>query len=59
MKKIKRYLKILGFALLIMLSATGLGLPISMFLASRFYVKEDHQEQIDIKEDKEEEYEIE
>ena len=59
MKIIKKYLKILGFVLLIMLSATGLGLPISMFLASRFYVKEVHQEQIDIKENEEKEYEIE
>ena len=59
MKKIKKYLKILGFVLLIILSSTGIGIPISMFLASRFFVKENHQEQVDEKENEEKDYEIE
>jgi len=52
-------LKIVGFVLLIFLSSTGIGLPISMFLASRFFVKENHQEQVDKKENEEKEYELE
>jgi len=58
MKKIKKYLKILGFVLLILLSSTGIGLPISMFLASRFFVKENHQEQVDEQKNKEDEYKL-
>ena len=58
MKKIKKYLKILAFVLLILLSSTGIGLPISMFLASRFFVKKNHQEQVDEKDEEEREYEL-
>lgn len=59
MKKIKKYLKIVGFVILILLSSTGIGMPISMFLASRFFVKENHQELVEEQKEEDEEFEIE
>jgi len=59
MKRIKKYLKIIAFVFLILLSSTGIGLPISMFLASRFFVKENHQEQVDEKKQEEKDFELE